>query len=81
MKKVKQIWYAKHGSPELTSNYATGLILELEDGTMLEQLSTDMIEPYAEIKDKQIAFGTIIPRADTPGSDLRLDDPDTRINV
>lgn len=31
------------------SSTATGLVLELEDGTLRQQLSTDVIQPYAKI--------------------------------
>lgn len=59
MKRVKNIYLIdKAGSVDGFSDaskatgktYATGLILEMHDGTYMAQLSTDMIQPFEEVK-------------------------------
>lgn len=46
MKKVIQVWY---DTEQITAHpYRTGLVLELEDGTMLYQNSTDAVQPFSE---------------------------------
>lgn len=49
MRKVINIYI----SDKSTMEYSTGLILELEDGTYLEQCSTDFIVPFHEISKEE----------------------------
>lgn len=57
MHKVKNIFYVEKDPQEVLGGYATGLVLELEDGRMIKQSSTDVIQPFspvsAEIKEKK----------------------------
>lgn len=49
MKKVKNVWFVEN-KKQLSSIYCTGLIIELEDGRLLAQQSTDVIMPFEELK-------------------------------
>ena len=52
MKKIKNIYYAE--TPEekkmIGGNYITGLVIELEDGRLFRQQSTDPIMSFEEVK-------------------------------
>ena len=52
MKKVKNIYYAetKKEKEETGGNFITGLVIELEDGRLFRQQSTDIIMSFEEIK-------------------------------
>lgn len=54
MKKVKQVWYDDSFKPT-EQNYRTGLVLELEDGSLLQANSTDMIEPFSIVKAEDLS--------------------------
>lgn len=47
MKKVKAIYY--DDTIEKDKPYKTGLVLELEDGILLYQSSTDIVQPFARV--------------------------------
>lgn len=46
MEKIKNVYYDE----SLLGGYATGLVLELENGVFLRQNSTDVIQPFSAIK-------------------------------
>jgi hypothetical protein len=48
MKKVVQVWYDDE-MDQTVQNYRTGLVLELEDGTLLYASSTDVIQPFSKL--------------------------------
>jgi hypothetical protein len=43
MKKVIQVWYLEEHERRLFSDFHTGFIYQLEDGTMVHKMSTDMV--------------------------------------
>lgn len=49
MKKVIAIYYEKPEFPRESNIYDTGLILELEDGTKLYGMTTDVLQPFREV--------------------------------
>lgn len=43
MKKVIQVWYLEEHEHRLISDFHTGFMYQLEDGTMVHKMSTDMV--------------------------------------
>ncbi|MBP7118475.1 hypothetical protein KBA63_00145 [Candidatus Woesebacteria bacterium] len=47
MKKIKQVWYSEPTPESREKNpYDTGLVLELEDGTILAGMTTDVLQSF-----------------------------------
>lgn len=52
MKKVKNLYYCetKEELEEIGGYYVTGLVIELEDGRLFRQQSTDPVVSFEELK-------------------------------
>lgn len=51
MKKVKQVWFDDELDLTKRKEIRTGLVLELEDGTMMQHLADAPVVPFSEVTD------------------------------
>jgi len=49
MQKVKNIWLFDQNERKQLGDYSTGLLIELEDGKLLTQVSTDIIVMWSSV--------------------------------
>lgn len=59
MNKVKNIWFIESVKLENVS-YFTGLMIELEDGTVLTNHSTDVVQAWNKVKNVPDTIKSII---------------------
>lgn len=53
--KVEDIYLYEGDDAESLGQFATGIVMDLEDGRKIMLLSTDVLVPYAEVKSEEVS--------------------------